>query len=173
MALWKSIKNNSTLALLDVGVQFKMIVEPFHPWSFTSSVGAYTAGQHSTDAFSPFAEACWVHGHGFITQWGNEHYVLANLTEEVVVAKMATFAVDAGVAEAGFYSGMTNSSAVGGTNPWAVAREAWKQAVVRGAASSPWYFVNEVPYFAASDALHLGQEGWITLIQNLLAKQPQ
>ena len=62
-------------------------------------------------------------------------------------------------------------STAGGTNPWAVAREAWKQAVARGAASSPWYFVNNVPYFAAGDAAHIGETGWLSLIKQLIAKQ--
>lgn len=169
----QDIRNNASLASLDIGVQFKMIVEPFHPWSFTASVGAYTSGQHSTEAFFSYAEACWLHGHDFITQWGSSNYVLANMTEEAAVARLSEFATAAGVPEAVFYSGMTNRSTAGGTNPWAVAREAWKQAVARGAASSPWYFVNDVPLFSAGDALHKGQEGWVQLIRALVSESPK
>ena len=37
-------------------------------------------------------------------------------------------------------------------------------------ASSPWYFVNSVPFFSASDALHLGEAGWLSTIDRLLKK---
>ena len=60
----------------------------------------------------------------FVTHWGDQHYPLANLTETDVVAKLSSFAAAAGVVESVFYHGMTNRSTAGGTNPWAVAREA-------------------------------------------------
>ena len=52
-------------------------------------------------------------------------------------------------------------------NAWSKFREAWKVAVVRGVASVPWYFVNGVPYYAASDAAHIGEEEWTDIIKLL------
>ncbi|KAK3288731.1 hypothetical protein CYMTET_3804 [Cymbomonas tetramitiformis] len=168
--MWKGLKGK--LAGENVGLQFHVIVEPFHPWSFTAAVGAQTAAQHGgPDAFFTFAESCWNHGGDFITNWGDQHYPLQSLTEKSVVSELNTFAAAAGVPEDVFYRGMTNRSTAGGMNPWGVARESWKQAVSRGAASSPWYFVNGVPYFAASDSLHPGEQNWVSLINKLLAKQ--
>ena len=171
--MWKGLK--AKLNPGDVGVSFKIIVEPFHPWSFTASVGAYTcAAFGGSDAFFSYAEAMWVNAGDFVTQWGSDSYALQNLTEATAVAKMAGFAeTAAGVSQADFYHGMTNRSTGGGTNPWGVAREMWKQAVARGAASSPWYYVNGVPFFAACDSQHQGEDGWTDLLDKLLAKQRQ
>ena len=167
--MWKSMKTE--LSGKDVGVKFSVIVEPFHPWSFTAAVGAQTAAAHGgADAFFSFAEATWENGHEFVQNWGDDHYPLANLTETAVVAKMAAFAQEkAGVPNEVFYAGMTNRSTAGGVNPWAVAREDWKRAVARGAASSPWYFVNGVPYFAASDSAHVAPDDWKAMIDKLVA----
>ncbi len=159
-------------AAADLGVSFKHIVEPFHPWSFTASVAAWTV-LHTAgpNAFFNFSSSCWDHHADFITQWGSDRYVLMNRTESDVVAELAAFAQLAGVASAEFYSGLTNRSTNSGGNPWAVAREMWKEAVTRGAASSPWYFVNGVPFFSGSDALHLGADRWAALVTRLLEKQ--
>lgn len=171
--MWKGLKTDPTWnqSISEVGLRFHVLVEPFHPWSFTAAVGAQTAAAHSADAFFSFAEACWTNSGDFVQHWGDQHYPLANLAEVQVVAKLSQFAVAAGLTETAFYNGMTNRSTAGGTNPWAVAREAWKQAVARGAASSPWYFVNGVPYFAAGDAAHPGAQAWLSLIKQLVDKQ--
>ena len=174
--MWTDVKASALakarLTEKDVGVVFKLIVEPFHPWSWTASVGAYTAAAHGgSEAFFNYLGQCWNHGHDFITQWGSDHYQLANMTETDAVRELATFAANAGVDQAAFYNGMTNRSTNAGGNPWAVARSAWKEAVSRGAASSPWYFVNGVPFFASSDSLHQGEDGWLGIIQKLVEQQ--
>eukprot|EP00966_Prymnesium_polylepis_P077929 1806538-Prymnesium_polylepis.1 len=170
-AMWKKLKVSGALSPADVALQVHVLVEPFHPWSFTASVGAQTVAQYGPEAFFSFAESCWAHHTDFVADWGDQRYTLSNLTEAGVVAELASFARTAGVPDAAFMAGMTNRSTAGGTNPWAVAREAWKFAVARGVASSPWYFVNGVPYFAASDAAHAGAESWLGLIRRLIAKQ--
>ena len=142
-------------------------------WSrFTPGPGRHRWARYGGAAASfSYLGQCWNHGHDFITQWGSDHYQLANMTETDAVRELATFAGNAGVGEAAFYSGMTNRSTNAGGNPWAVARSAWKEAVSRGAASSPWYFVNGVPFFASSDSLHQGEDGWLGIIQKLKAQQ--
>ena len=48
--MWQDVKDaalaKAKLTEKDVGVVFKLIVEPFHPWSWTASVGAYTAAKY-------------------------------------------------------------------------------------------------------------------------------
>ena len=107
--MWKGLKADaSKLAPADVGLQFHVLVEPFHPWSFTAAVGAQTAAAYgSSDAFFSFAEACWTNSGDFVQHWDDQNYPTANLTETQVISKMAAFASAAKVELADFMSGMT------------------------------------------------------------------
>ena len=170
--MWKGLKAQLTPDDNDVGVQFIIHAEPFHPWSFTAAIGWMTCRQHNASALWPFAEAMWDNYKDFgLGDWGSPNYTPENLTEALVIDKMAGFAAaNAGVPRTVFYHGMTNRSVSGAiVNPWAVARESWKVAVTRGAASVPWYFVNGVPFYVASNGGHLGAAAWTALLNKLLA----
>mmetsp|Transcript_10902 Transcript_10902/g.20733 ORF Transcript_10902/g.20733 Transcript_10902/m.20733 type:complete len:235 (+) Transcript_10902:27-731(+) len=169
--VWKSLKSEGKISSADVGVKFNVIVEPFHPWSFTAAVGAETARQFGgANAFFSFAELTWANHAEFVSNWNDPNYPLANLTESEVVSMLSAFAGKAGVPKDVFYRGLTNRSTAG-VAPWASARQNWKQAVARGAASSPWYFVNAVPFFAASDSADYDADQWMGIIQKLLHEQ--
>ena len=157
-----------------VSLQFQLIVEPFHPFSFTAAIAAHTVAKHAgVKGFFGFAEQTWKNHDSFVQNWNDANYPLANLTEQDVVTKLSAFSRGVGVSDKDFYQGMTNRSTAGSINPWSVAREQWKMAVARGVASSPWYFVNSVPYYAAGDNAHLGIDNWLDLIEKLANVEPR
>lgn len=164
--MWKQMKPE----LLGVGVKLHMHAEPFHTWSFTAAVVATTCHSYDPKTTWPFLEAMWSHGAQFVPDWDDAHYTPSNLTEAGVLQQMATYATSGGLPHAVFEAGVTNRSSEGGVNPWAVTREAWKMAVSRGAASVPWYLVNRVPYYAASNGAHLGMPAWRAVLRRLLSE---
>ena len=169
--MWKRLLSAGQIAPAEVALKFHVMASPSHsPWSFTASVGAQTASAHGKDAFFSYIESVWGIAEEFLEHWGDAHYPLSNLTEAQVVAKLAPLAMAAGVPTSAFYHGMTNRSTIG-TNPWAVARGEVKLAASRQVASSPWYFVNGVPYFEASSGAHLGDAVWLSSIRRLIAEQ--
>ena len=89
--MWKQLRQDGKINAKQLGLKFKVIVEPFHPWSFTASVAAEIASQYGgSDAFFSVAEDLWNHSSEFVTNWGNPKYPLANLTETEVLHPMIT-----------------------------------------------------------------------------------
>ena len=167
--MWKEL--NSTFAEPDLAVKLHLFSQSFHLWAFTATLGAMVCYAHSPPTTWPFLESMWANPQDFgFTDWGSDKHTPSNLTEIVVLDRLAGYAAAAGVPRPVFESGVNNRS-YAGTNPWAKVWEGWKMAVARGAASVPWYVVNGVPYYAASNDAHLGASAWNDTVHRLIAEQ--